>query len=264
MKSIGLAAFLGFVGMASMAHAGLTSMSVADPTCSYTNFGFQNLGCANSGGNLIAATLPADGSGFSGVTFYLSGTDGNGFFQNNAGALTDIEDSPCGVGGCVTTITFSVSGASTGGGTLASGSTIGLAGDFNLAIDTASFGGAGSFMGDGEVPYTLSFDLVDNTQGNTDVFGGAQVLTGANAATNQMFQNALTLLTVNAGDTLTLMETLSVNWVYVTGSPGLIVTIPQGSFDFDATGSVPEPSTLSLLGPALAGALFLRLRRKNA
>jgi hypothetical protein len=263
MKSIGLAAFLGFVGMASMAHAGLTS-SVGSPTCSYTNFGTQHVDCASvSGGNLFAANLLADPNNFQGVTFYLSGMDTAGSFQNFSGALTDIESSGCPVGGCVDTIAFSVSGASTGSGSLASGSTVGLFGQFDLGIDTSTFGGSGSFSGGGEAPYTLSFDLVDNTQGNTDVFGGAQILSGTNAATNQLFQNALTLLTINAGDTLTLTDTLTVNWVRVTGAPGLIVTIPQGSFDFGAT-AVPEPSTLILLGPALAGALFLRLRRKNA
>jgi hypothetical protein len=267
MKIIRSAALLfGLVGLASMAHAALTSMSVANPTCSYTNFGFQNTGCASASGNLLEANLPADANGFQGVTFYLSGTDGNGFFQANAGALTDIEPSTsggptCFSNSCVTTISFGVSGASTGTGSLLSGSTIGLLGQFNLGIDTSQ-GGNGSFSGDGEANYTLSFNLVDNTQSNTGVFSGAQVLSGANAASNLIFQNALTQLTINAGDTLTLSETLIVNWHIISASGGLIVTIPQGSFDFDGV-DTPEPSTFILLGPALAGAFLLRMRRKK-
>jgi hypothetical protein len=262
MKFFRLAALLfGAVGMASMAHAGLTSMSVANPTCSYTNFGFQNTSCASAGGNLVEANLPADANGFQGVTFYLSGTDTHGFDQSTPGALTDIASSSCPISSCFDTITFSVHGASTGTGSLSSGSTVGLFGQFNLAID-ASHTGSASFSGGGESPFTLSFDLVDNTQGNTDVFGGAQILSGTNAATNVIFQNALTTLTINAGDTLTLTDTLTINWARVTGSPGLVVTIPQGSFDFDGVDQ-PEPSTFVLLGPALAGAFLLRMRRKK-
>ena len=250
---------LGFAGVASIAQAGITA-SLGTPTCSYTNFSFQNTGCADPSGNLVAANLPADANGFQGVTFYLSGTDGNGFFQSTPGALTDIE--PSTTGGtclnnlCVTTIKFGVSGVSTGNGSLLSGSTIGLLGIFNLGIDTSQ-GGNGSFSGNGEAPYTLAFDLVDNS---TDVFGGPVTLSGTNAASNQVFQNAVTGVTINAGDTLTLTETLTVNWFVSSPSGGLIVSIPQGSFDFDGSES-PEPSTFVLFGAALAGLVAFRFRK---
>jgi hypothetical protein len=250
---------LGFAGVASTAHASLTA-STSNPTCSYTNFSGQKTTCAST--NLVAANLPADANGFQGVTFYLSGTDTSGFFQNNPGALTDIESSSntatCTINeSCTTTIIFSVSGAVAGTGSLAMGSTIGLLGNFGLGIDTTALGGKGSFSGDGEVPYTLSFDLVDNS---TDVFGGPVTLSGANAATNTIFQNAVTGVTINAGDTLTLIDTLTVNWYRMNGSPGLIVSIPQGSLDFDGFES-PEPTTFVLFGAALAALIAFRLRK---
>ena len=250
----------GFVS-ASMAQAGITA-SLGNATCSYTNLSFQNVGCANAGGNLVAANLPADANGFQGVTFSLNGTDGNGSSQNTPGALTDIEPSTSGgtclSNLCVTTITFGVSGASTGTGSLLSGSTIGLLGIFNLGIDTSQ-GGNGSFSGDGEAPYTLSFDLVDNS---TDVFGGPVTLSGTNAASNLAFQNAVTGVTINAGDNLILTETLTVNWFISSPSGGLIVGIPPGSLDFDGSES-PEPSTFVLFGSALAGLVVFHFRKRR-
>ena len=85
-------------------------------------------------------------------------------------------------------------------------------------------------------------------------------MSGTNAASNQVFQNAVTGVTINAGDTLTLTETLTVNWFVSSPSGGLIVSIPQGSFDFDGSES-PEPSTFVLFGAALAGLVAFRFRK---
>lgn len=228
------------------------ALSLGNPVCSYTNLGSLK-DASTPCSNLVTANLPVV-DGMQGVAFSLSGTDSHGTFQNTSGALTDFELSG---GSEVTTINLGVSGASTGSGSLASGSTIQLLGAFDLGLNTAT--GGGSFTGSA---YTISFNLVDNTQSNTSVFGGPQVLSGTDAATDLVLENAVTSLTIRHGDTLTLTEVLTIDWTRTAGSPGLIVTIPAGSIDFNS--SVPEPSTVFLLGTALVGfGLFRRRRPKS-
>jgi hypothetical protein len=79
-----------------------------------------------------------------------------GCFQNTAGAVTDYEAYPdagaagiygCHLSACVTTVTLGVNGVSSGTGSLASGSNIGLLGVFGLGIDP-SHAGTGTFAGD--------------------------------------------------------------------------------------------------------------------
>jgi hypothetical protein len=225
------------------------ALSTSNPTCTYTNFGFTNNGCTNQ----AVQNLPAVG-GMQGVTFSLNGTDTGGFFQNNSDALTDLE--PTG-GAQTTVITFTASGVpdtTDGGGPLDPGTNILLYGDFDLGLDTTTFGGVADITG----TYTLSFDL---TTGGNSVFGGPQVLSGTNGDVNQMVQNAVTTAIIDPANSYLLTEILTVNWTSDSGTPGLIVTIPEGSFDFNA--QTPEPAAFGLSGAGLAALAWFTRRRQS-
>jgi hypothetical protein len=218
------------------------ALNTGSATCAYTNFGSTNNGCTNQ----VVANLPAVG-GFQGITFSLNGVNTDGSFQeNNPNAITDFEPS---FTSQTTVITFTASGVpntASGGGIIASGASIILDGLFNLGLDTTFSGGGntGSIAG----AYTLSFNL---TTGGNSVFGGPVVLSGTNGATDQVSQTAVTTAAINPANSYLLTEILTINWTRTGGTPGLIVTIPEGSLDFNSV-PTPEPGVFGLCGTGLA------------
>jgi hypothetical protein len=207
------------------AHAGSINLPTGNYTCSYTVDGASGGGGNCSGG---AYTLAGSGSQIGGTRFYLSG----GLDLGSSGG----------------SILMTASG--TVGQALASGTVIPVAWDFELTALT-------------DPPWTLTYTLGDIT---TSTILATGEFSGNNSGTVTNTGMLTTTAASSSGDNIGL-KVLLTEAGDPEGGVDVQVEIPHnGSLDFNPIGnsSVPEPSTLGLLGSGLAGLGYLWRKRRKA
>lgn len=208
------------------------TLPVGNLTCTYTDIGSARtctppLYSTAAGADASHVALP---NGITGVDFWLG---------NSGNSLSSYDTSTN--GSTTSNLTFTTSGLASGP-TVNAGTVIPFIWDFDLALNLNGIygNGFGSLAGN----WTVTFDL-KTTGGGISVFGSTPTFSGPNAASILGGGSAVTTSAILSGTSYTLTAKLSDTWTRSAGSPALVVTVPQGSLDFNA---VPEPATVLPVG----------------
>jgi hypothetical protein len=150
-----------------------------------------------------------------------------------------------------------------GSGAIAAGTPVQMSWNFTLAL--------GSIQGHTFINgWTVAYDLIDVTAGNTSLFSSQPTVTSAPLAIHdttpvtffgsQTF-NLGSAIDPGNGHTLEQITVLTVNWTGQNNQQNnlLISFAPQG---LNFNDSVPEPATLALCGAGLAGILWFGSRKR--